>query len=149
MMSHLPKLATSLRLPLWLPPCPPRWLLLWLFLCLASAPVVSSAWADGNQTKIDLQAALLNFLDMSADPKGRFRVIDRATGRVLHTHAGAMHPKIIPFGEDRVLCIEMFDSAGTRHDADFVMRRTPAGWMVVDVLFDQRPLLKKALAGAQ
>jgi hypothetical protein len=29
------------------------------------------------------------------------------------------------------------------------MRQTPVGWMVVDVLFDQRPLLKKALAGAQ
>ena len=149
MMSHLPKLASSLRLPLWRSLWRSLWLSLWLSLCLASAPMVSLSWADGNQTKIDLQAALLNFLDMSADPKGRFRVIDRATGRVLHTYAGAMHPKIIPFGEDRVLCIEMFDSAGTRHDADFVMRRTPAGWMVVDVLFDQRPLLKKALAGAQ
>jgi hypothetical protein len=111
--------------------------------------MVSPSWGDENQTKIDLQAALLNFLDMSADPQGRFRVIDRATGQVLHTHAGAMHPKIVPFGEDRVLCIEMFDSAGGRHDADFVMRQTPVGWMVVDVLFDQRPLLKKALAGAQ
>ena len=145
MTSHLRNLAIAPWFPVWLP----LWLPVLVSLWLISAPMVSPSWGDENQTKIDLQAALLNFLDMSADPQGRFRVIDRATGQVLHTHAGAMHPKIVPFGEDRVLCIEMFDSAGGRHDADFVMRQTPVGWMVVDVLFDQRPLLKKALAGAQ
>lgn len=116
---------------------------------LVSAGMVSPSWADQDQTKIDLQAALLNFLEMSADSQGRFRVIDRASGRVLHTYAGAMHPKIVPLGDDRVLCIEMFNRAGGRHDADFVMRQTAAGWMVVDVLFDQRPLLRKALSGAR
>ena len=109
---------------------------------------MASAQADENQTKIDLQASLLSFLDASADAEGRFAIIDRANGRLIHVHAGAMHPKIVPFGEDRILCIEMFDSQGGRHDADFVMRKTPAGWLVVDVLFDQRPLLKKALASA-
>jgi hypothetical protein len=116
---------------------------------LISAAMAVPSWADDNQIKIDLQAALLHFLEMSADPEGRFQVIDRTSGRVIHAHAGAMHPRIVPFGADRVLCIEMFDSAGGRHDADFVMRKTAAGWMVVDVLFDQRPLLKKALSGAQ
>ena len=109
---------------------------------------MASAQADENQTKIDLQASLLSFLDASADSQGRFRIIDRESGEIIHVHAGAMHPKIVPFGEDRILCIEMFDSEGARHDADFVMRKTPAGWLVVDVLFDQRPLLKKALASA-
>ena len=133
MMSNLRNLAIALWLAIWLIP----------------ATMVSPSWRDENQTKIDLQAALLNFLDMSADQQGRFRVIDRVSGKVLHTYAGAMHPKIVPFGEDRVLCIEMFDTTGQSHAADFVMRQTPVGWMVVDVLFDQRPLLKKALAGAQ
>ena len=133
MMSNLRNLAIALWLAIWLIP----------------ATMVSPSWGDENQTKIDLQAALLNFLDMSADQQGRFRVIDRVSGKVLHTYAGAMHPKIVPFGEDRVLCIEMFDTTGQSHAADFVMRQTPVGWMVVDVLFDQRPLLKKALAGAQ
>ena len=109
MTSHLRKLAIAPGLPVWLPVLISLWLI--------SAPMVSPSWGDENQTKIDLQAALLNFLDMSADPQGRFRVIDRATGQVLHTHAGAMHPKIVPFGEDWVLCIEMFDSAGGRHFA--------------------------------
>lgn len=109
---------------------------------------MASAQADENQTKIDLQASLLSFLDASADSQGRFRIIDRESGEIIHVHAGAMHPKIVPFGEDRILCIEMFDSEGARHDVDFVMRKTPAGWLVVDVLFDQRPLLKKALASA-
>lgn len=116
---------------------------------LVSTRMVSPSWADPGQTNIDLQAAHLNFLEMAADSQGRFRVVDRASGRVLHTYAGAMHPKIVPFGDDRVLCIEMFDRAGGRHDADFVMRQTAAGWMVVDVLFDQRPLLRKALSGAR
>lgn len=109
---------------------------------------MAMAQADDSQTKIDLQASLLSFLDAASDPQGRFPVIDRDSGKTIHVHAGAMHPKIVPFGEDRILCIEMFDAEGGKHDADFVMRKTPAGWLVVDVLFDQRPLLKKALAGA-
>lgn len=83
---------------------------------LVSTRMVSPSWADPGQTKIDLQAAHLNFLEMAADSQGRFRVVDRAGGR---------------------------------HDADFVMRQTAAGWMVVDVLFDQRSLLRKALSGAR
>ena len=113
MMSNLRNLAIALWLAIWLIP----------------ATIVSPSWGDESQTKIDLQAALLSFLDMSANQQGRFRVIDRVTGKVLHTYAGAMHPKIVPFGEDRVLCIEMFDTAGESHAADFVMRQTPAGWM--------------------
>ena len=107
------------------------------------------AQALGSQTKIDLQAALLNFLELTSDESGRFRVIDRDSGRPLEIYAGAMHPKIVPLGDDQVLCIEMFDKAGSRHDADFVMRRTDAGWMVVDVLVNQRPLLKKARSGSK
>jgi hypothetical protein len=91
---------------------------------LVSARMVSPSWADPGQTKIDLQAAHLNFLKMAADSQGRFRVVDRVVDR-----AG--------------------DRAGGRHDADFVMRQTAAGWMVVDVLFDQRSLLRKALSGAR
>ena len=94
---------------------------------LVNQPMVSPARGDDGQAKIDLQTALLNFLEMSADSQGRFRVIDCASGRIIHAHAGAMHPKIVPFGDDRVLCIEMFDSEGGRHDADFVMRRTRTG----------------------
>jgi hypothetical protein len=87
---------------------------------LVSTRMVSPSWADPGQTKIDLQAAHLNFLEMAADSQGRFRVVDRVV-----------------------------DRAGGRHDADFVMRQTAAGWMVVDVLFDQRSLLRKALSGAR
>ncbi|MEK9853812.1 MAG: hypothetical protein VW495_03320 [Rhodobiaceae bacterium] len=87
---------------------------------LVSTRMVSPSWADPGQTKIDLQAAHLNFLEMAADSQGRFRVVDRVV-----------------------------DRAGVRHDADFVMRQTAAGWMVVDVLFDQRSLLRKALSGAR
>ena len=90
----------------------------------------------------------MNFLELTADENGRFRVIDRDSGKPLELYAGAMHPKIVPLGDDQVLCIEMFDDAGGRHDADFVMRQTNAGWMVVDVLVNQRPLLKKAISGS-
>ena len=110
-----------------------------------SAGIILPAQALDNQVKIDLQAALLSFLEQASDDAGRFAVIDRSTGRQIRVYAGAMHPKIVPFGDDQVLCIEMFDDAGAKHDADFVMRRGKGGWMVVDILFNQRPLLKKAL----
>ena len=116
---------------------------------LLSVSVSFQAQALDSQTKIDLQAALLNFLELTSDESGRFRVIDRDSGRPLEIYAGAMHPKIVPLGDGQVLCIEMFDKAGSRHDADFVMRRTDAGWMVVDILVNQRPLLKKARSGSK
>jgi hypothetical protein len=109
------------------------------------AGVILPAQALDNQTKIDLQAALLSFLEHASDEAGRFAVIDRSSGTLTRVYAGAMHPKIVPFGDDQILCIEMFDDAGGKHEADFVLRRHNGGWMVVDILFNQRPLLKKAL----
>ena len=106
---------------------------------------VLPAQALDNQMKVDLQATLLSFLETASDDAGRFAVIDRSTGRLTRVYAGAMHPKIVPFGDDQILCIEMFDDAGGKHDADFVLRRHEGGWVVVDILFNQRPLLKKAL----
>ena len=110
-----------------------------------AAGFVLPAQALDNQMKIDLQATLLSFLETASDDAGRFAVIDRSTGRLTKVYAGAMHPKIVPFGDDQILCIEMFDDAGGKHDADFVLRRHEGGRMVVDILFNQRPLLKKAL----
>ena len=60
---------------------------------------MASAQADENQTKIDLQASLLSFLDASADSQGRFGVNDRESGKIIHVHTGAMRPKIVPFGD--------------------------------------------------
>ena len=42
------------------------------------------ARALDSQSKIDLQAALLNFLELTADENGRFRVIDRDSGKPQH-----------------------------------------------------------------
>ena len=91
-----------------------------------AAGVALPAQALDNQVKIDLQAALLSFLESASDEAGRFAVIDRSTGRLTRVYAGAMHPKIVPFGDDQILCIEMFDDAGGKHDADFVLRQQEA-----------------------
>lgn len=104
--------------------------------------------ASGNDLdvadKIALQSSLLAFLEQGGDEDGSFRVLDRKTGVMIKAHIGALHPKIIRLGPDYVLCIEMFDANGQRHEADFIMRPGTAGWVVTDVLFDQRDLLKKA-----
>ena len=55
---------------------------------LTSMIFVVSASGGETQTKIDLQAALLNFLETSSDQQGRFRVIDRNSGEVVNVHAG-------------------------------------------------------------
>lgn len=127
----------------------PATILRFAIAALFSVSFSFQAQALDSQSKIDLQAALLNFLELTSDESGRFRVIDRDSGKPLEIYAGAMHPKIVPLGDDQVLCIEMFDKAGVRHDADFVMRQTEAGWLVVDILVNQRPLLKKARSGSK
>ena len=73
-----------------------------------AAGVIMPAQALDNQMKIDLQATLLSFLENASDDAGRFAVTDRSSGRLTRVYAGAMHPKIVPFGDDQILCIEMF-----------------------------------------
>ena len=114
-------------------------------LLMFGAPIASANTLDAAE-KTRLQASLLQFLESGRDATGAFRVIDRDTGVVVNAHPGALHPKIVPFGVDYVLCIEMYDENGGRHDADFILRKTADKWVVVDVLFDQRDLLKKALS---
>ena len=106
------------------------------------------AVADTSQAieKTALQASLLRFLDSGSDETGAFRIIDRTSGVVINAHPGALHPKIIPFGPDYVLFIEMYDEDGGRHDADFILRKDGDDWVVVDLLFNQRNLLKTALS---
>ena len=82
--------------------------------------------------KIELQSALLTFLEQGGDADGMFSILDRESGALM----GAMHPKIIRSGPDYVLCIEMYDDIGQRHDADFIMRKGSNGWISTDVLFD-------------
>jgi hypothetical protein len=113
------------------------------------ASVPNSAYATSGSSlqaddKIELQSALLTFLEQGGDANGTFRILDRDTGAMVAAHVGAMHPKIIRLGPDYVLCIEMYDNMGQRHDADFIMRKGSHGWIVTDILFDQRDLLKKA-----
>jgi hypothetical protein len=64
-----------------------------------AAGVILPAQALDNQMKIDLQATLLSFLENASDDAGRFAVTDRSSGRLTRVYAGAMHPKIVPFGD--------------------------------------------------
>ena len=121
--------------------------------CLAATFVAMMIWMQPASaadldvaTKTKLQSVMIAFLDDGSDASGAFKIIDRETGDTRSIFPGALHPKIVPFGGDYVLCLEMFDPNGGRHDADFVLRQGPMGWQVVDILFNQRTLLKKALA---
>jgi hypothetical protein len=98
------------------------------------------------QTKLALQSAVAAFIDNASDEDGGFRYIDRQTGALHTAYAGAVHPKIVPLGDDYFLCIEMLDSAGSVKLVDFLLRFGEAGWLVVDVIIDRRDLVKKALA---
>lgn len=99
-------------------------------------------------TKAQLQTTMITFLEKAADEAGAFGVIDRDTGVRVAVFPGAIHPRIIPYGTDYFLCIEMFDAAGKKYEADFLVRNGTDGWMVVDVMMNQRDLLRKAIANS-
>ena len=107
-------------------------------ICASVPESARAASAGGLQVsdKIELQSALLTFLEQGGDADGTFRILDRESGAMVVAHVGAMHPKIIRLGPDYVLCIEMYDDIGQRHDADFIMRKGSNGWIVTDALFD-------------
>ena len=58
---------------------------------LLSASVSLQAQALDSQSKIDLQSALLNFLELTSDGDGLFRVIDRDSGEPLEVYAVPIH----------------------------------------------------------
>ena len=109
-------------------------------ICASMPESARAASAGGLQVsdKIELQSALLTFLEQGGDADGMFSILDRESGAMLVAHVEAMHPKIIRLGPDYVLCIEMYDDIGQRHDADFIMRKGSNGWILKDVLFEQR-----------
>lgn len=108
---------------------------------------VSASSLDAS-TKAQLQTTIITFLEKAADETGAFGVIDRETGFRVAVFPGAIHPRIVPYGADYFLCIEMFDKAGKKYDADFLIRNGTDGWMVVDVMMNQRDLLRKAIANS-
>lgn len=99
-------------------------------------------------TKAQLQTTMITFLEEAADNSGAFGVIDRDTGLRVAVFPGGIHPRIVPYGADYFLCIEMFDTTGKKYDADFLIRNGTDGWMVVDVMMNQRDLLRKAIANS-
>ena len=114
-------------------------------LWLVSMPQHVSASNLDAITKAQLQTTMITFLEQAADEAGAFGVIDRDTGNRVAVFPGAIHPRIIPYGSDYFLCIEMFNAAGKKYDADFLIRNGKDGWMVVDVMMNQRGLLRKAI----
>ena len=91
---------------------------------------------------------MLEFIDNAAETDGGFRYIDRKDGQTRIMYPAAIHPKIIPIGEDYFLCIEIMEANGTQRLVDFLVRDGAAGLMVVDVMVDRRDLVKRALAYA-
>ena len=117
-------------------------------LWLLTMPHYVSASSLDAVTKAQLQTTMITFLEEAADETGAFGVIDRETGVRVAVFPGAIHPRIVPYGSDYFLCIEMFDMAGKKYDADFLIRNGTDGWMVVDVMMNQRALLRKAIANS-
>ena len=117
-------------------------------LWLLTMPHYVSAWSLDAVTKAQLQTTMITFLEEAADETGAFGVLDRETGVRVAVFPGAIHPRIVPYGSDYFLCIEMFDMTGNKYDADFLIRNGTEGWMVVDVMMNQRALLRKAIANS-
>ena len=121
--------------------------LLIVVVCLMAAPAIASQKTILDASlKATLQTAMLSFIDNASTPDGRFKYIDRQSGALEVIYAGAVHPKIIPVGDDYFLCIEMLNAKGKSQLIDFLVRKGRSGWMVVDVLVNRRDLVKKALA---
>ena len=80
-------------------------------------------------TKAQLQTTMITFLEEAADDSGAFGVIDRDTGFRVAVFPGAIHPRIVPYGADYFLCIEMFDTTGKKYDADASDSRTSSIWV--------------------
>ena len=88
---------------------------------------------------------------------GGFIVLDRKTAKLRTLYATALHPQIIPVGDGFYLCVDMRDKTGQAVDADFLLRAksgvdnpmAPDDFILVDVIIDNRALLRRHLASQQ
>lgn len=118
-------------------------LLMWVIGLAGAAPLRAETVSLQDQASV--QAALGRFLDLTAEADGSFVWLDRKTARTQRLYPSDIHPKIVPFGRDLYVCLTMLTGQGEALEADFLLRRTEAGWMVVDILIGQRDLMKRAL----
>ena len=93
---------------------------------------VSASRLDAS-TKEQLKTTMITFLEKAADETGAFGVIDRDTCFRVAVFPGAIHPRIVPYGTDYFLCIEMFDIAGKKYDAEFLILNGTDGSPVLGV----------------
>ena len=121
-----------------------------------------SAWAGEKKdkdfgVKIALQSKLAQFLVHASAEDGGFVVLDRKTAKLRTLYATALHPQIIPVGDGFYLCVDMRDKTGQMVDADFLLRAksgidnpmTADDFILVDVIIDNRALLRRHLASQQ
>ncbi|MBL6622122.1 MAG: hypothetical protein ISP42_00295 [Alphaproteobacteria bacterium] len=118
-------------------------LLIWIVGLAGAAPLRAETVSLQDQACV--QAAPGRFLDATAEANGSFVWLDSKTARKQRLYPSDIHPKIVPFGRDLYVCLTMLTGQREALEADFLMRRIEAGWMVVDILVRQRDLMKQAL----
>ena len=90
--------------------------------------MANSDWLDA-LLKAALQATMTHFIDNASDDEGGFHYIERQSGALMTAYPSVIHPKIIPFGDDYFLCIDMLAANGTRRLVDFLVREGREGWI--------------------
>ena len=107
----------------------------------------SSAFAEKPSAalQVELQTAMLTYTE-SVLVDGGYTYIDPKTQALKTVYPSNVHPFVVVLGKDYVVCSEMVDEEGNSITVDYVVRSISGEYKVVQMLLDDRPALKGAMA---
>ncbi|HEX2136633.1 MAG TPA: hypothetical protein VHG30_12150 [Microvirga sp.] len=108
---------------------------------------VSSAFSQEipAELKVKLQSAMIQYLDrITVD--GKLNYIDTKKREVRTVFPANVHPMILKFGRDYLVCSEFVDESGKNITADFLVRTIGDEQRVVQMVVDDRGAIEAAMS---
>ena len=113
-------------------------------LALATGSGPAAAGPIGQDDKVALQMALLEYVD--ANLMGdRFFYFDPVSETAVGLYPANLHPMIVPNGEIVFLCADFRDADGGKVDVDFVARKHEGRFLVFQTLVNNRDVVRRAM----
>ena len=122
-----------------------KFLIVTLSALLLAFPAFAAEVAPDVQVK--LQNAMQSHLDGVSDDGAYTYLTPAAATRTLYP--ANTHPMVLAYGDDFFVCSDMVDEAGKSFTADFLVRQIGGDYRVVQMMVDQREVVKKAMGMGQ
>lgn len=116
------------------------------FLAAGNIAPASAAGKLNQQHKVELQVALMEYIDANS-VDGKFVYFDARTQQMVELFPANLHPMIVPTSSVYFLCADFRDAKGYKVDVDFVATHSEDGFIVFQAMVNQRHIVREMMKG--